>query len=802
MGGACLSAVLLMVACGPEVDENGVPRGLEGERTAKVRRLGSGERVSGPQARGREGDIELLTGDGVRFVLSDLSHREGFQRTGGNLIDVHGRHGGDRFGGMSTWFAEQFPRQAAYERMTLLKKGVVVEGHDVDDPRIAVRTTWTLVEPKALGVQGRLHIRTEVELREGPVVEDYALGDIVAWGSLSPFAPGPGHKLAGTRGELPWVAAQGDHDAILLIGDAPLRGPHGSAWSDPIWSTHRLEPGRPIHYDRDIYVGRSIAELAEAAALRRGERVVTAAGTVRERGGVPIGGVDMLVERIVEGRAEPYIAGRTDSIGLFRPALPKGRFRISASSATRTMGAPHEVEIEPAEGQPFWTIEASPQGRVELEARGPAGEILPARFQFTGVDGTATPNFGPTWAAIGGDRVNVRTTTGLRIAPGRYDVDITHGPAWSVAHTTIDVGNDGKATPVAVTLAPIADLKRWRQCDLHVHSQYSADSAVPPRDALVATVAEGLDCFATTDHDAVADWSADLLTLGLQDSLLWWPGLEVTAEPQGHWNVYPWPVASGPFDHHGLLPDAIVAGLRTRAPKAILQLNHPLSEGNGLFAWTGLDAETGWPLRSRPDGAPTGATTDWDVIEVLNGKYIDEAKTLVDRWIGWTRRGHRSAIVGNSDSHRIIGQERGLSRTWVRVEDRSEAALRAGIDAGLTVASTGPLIELDRGGHLKVRLSAQDGVDFQRLTVKTVRRGTDASPGEVTVVTTVGEADGTGSRGGGVRTWTWTGPAVPDDVVVIAILEGDKPQSPWSPLPAFVVAVSEPRPSAGTKNSP
>ena len=53
----------------------------------------------------------------MRFVVSGLEHREGFHETGGNLLDIAVDDGPDHLDGMSTWFEQVFPRQAAYDRV-------------------------------------------------------------------------------------------------------------------------------------------------------------------------------------------------------------------------------------------------------------------------------------------------------------------------------------------------------------------------------------------------------------------------------------------------------------------------------------------------------------------------------------------------------------------------------------------------------------------------------------------------------------------------------------------------------------
>ena len=80
---------------------------------------------------------------------------------------------------------------------------------------------------------------------------------------------------------------------------------------------------------------------------------------------------------------------------------------------------------------------------------------MACKVQFTGREGTPTPNFGPD-SAIHGVRNVYYTENGtfrVPLAPGEYDVIVSHGPEYDAEFTTIKVAG-GKETPLE------ADLKR------------------------------------------------------------------------------------------------------------------------------------------------------------------------------------------------------------------------------------------------------------------------------------------------------------------------------------------------------
>ena len=178
--------------------------------------LGPGDLPTGPAAAAQPGDLALTSARGVRFIISALANKGAFQESGGNLIDIAVGDKEDVFDGMGSWLEATFPRQGRYTEQTLVHEGpsVVVTGVDSGNPLVAVATSWTLLsEGDDVRVLGRLQITTTVTNASDETLTDYDLGDIVGWGGLTHFAPGPGFDLAGVKDEtLPWVGGEArDH---------------------------------------------------------------------------------------------------------------------------------------------------------------------------------------------------------------------------------------------------------------------------------------------------------------------------------------------------------------------------------------------------------------------------------------------------------------------------------------------------------------------------------------------------------------------------------------------------------------
>ena len=765
---------------------------------ASIRLLGADEGLPGPAAVGREGDVLLTSGGGVRFVLTALDHPVGVHQTGGNLVDIAIEGGEDVFDGMSTWLDRVFPRQAAYRELQLDDGQVTVTGVDGDDPNVAVQTSWRLLPEGDDRLLARLEVTTTVTNLGSAAIEDYDLGDIIGWGGLAHFAPGPGFELAGVDQQIPWVGGQAWDHAVLLVADAPFAGPHGASWSDPVYSAGALLPSVPATYRRQLLVGRSLGDLVPAAVEHLGVPAVPVVVEARHGGeqAIPGATIELLS---VDQAMSPALVGRTDAAGELHTALPPGRYRVRGWSASRHLVSHAEGDVVQGEEARF-RILLSGAGRIRLHATDPEGDDIPARFTVTGRGSTPDPDFGPDALAIGGNRAHLTGATELPLPPGSYYVTASRGPAWSLETRQIGIGGLQPGDPApefAVQLRQVVPSAGWLQCDLHQHSAISYDSSVPPIDGVIASAAEGLDCIATTEHDAVADWTEHLARSGQADSILWLPGIEVSSEQTaGHYNAYPWDPALGTVSHRDMNAAEVVAAIRQASPGSVLQLNHPRAGRIGMFDLVGIDEATGLLLEQGEDGSPTGATWDFDAIEVINGKDVAHAETVLATWLRMVDAGRTATMVGTSDSHRLVGQERGVGRTWISVgaTPTAEAVVTALKTTRRATATTGPFLDIERFGPvsmneapIRMTMRAPEWMPVDEIQLL---GGEPLGNGAWTIGTwSAGSPGLTETVEDGLRTWVIEH-RVPLGGVegwVIAVARGEQPMQPWMDTQAFAV---------------
>src|SRR5262249_37220640 len=118
------------------------------------------------------------------------------------------------------------------------------------------------------------------------------------------------------------------------------------------------------------------------------------------------------------------------------------------------------------------------------------------------------------------------------------------------------------------------------------------------------------DLLPAADLAGVADWVAAI------------PAQEVTTFEYGHFNAFPLvydpdAVSGGAIFEHGRPGTTLFDAIRAQQPgQVLIQVNHPrdATQLMAYFEYVGLDAKTGTAVR------PERFTTNWDLLEVFNGR--------------------------------------------------------------------------------------------------------------------------------------------------------------------------------------
>ena len=273
----------------------------------------------------------------------------------------------------------------------------------------------------------------------------------------------------------------------------------------------------------------------------------------------------------------------------------------------------------------------------------------------------------------------------LALAPGSYELIVSHGPEWSLFRRTLSV-RPGEPLPVLARLEREVDASAFTGCDLHVHTGESEDSDLPHDARRASLAAEDVQVAVLTDHNRVTELPS------VPSGTIAVPGVEVTswAPEFGHFNVFP--RKSAPR-YQRTSVQAMLRELRAD-PASFVQINHPRLETHiGYFELTGLSAER----RHLPE-------LGFDGLEVWNGYDLTRPSRRDEVFADWLMllgRGKRLVATGGSDSHQLSAPFAGYPRTYVQLP-RNQAhdvtRVVAALKQGRAFVSSGPILEVEAQG--------------------------------------------------------------------------------------------------------
>ena len=729
-----VALVALALSCGPHedatplihVNPNAAKRadwihGTSKTTPARVHVMRAGEELGGPNATGRPGDL-LLENSEVAFVIDQLGAGAGFAVGGGNLIDAaDARARKDELGQLMTYFGT-FPRQAVYDAIDsgVLADGaayVECKGHDLDDPRVAVRTRYVL-HPN----DRALLLDTALENHGDRAAVIVSLGDAIQWGGAEKFAPDRGRGFKGdSRGS--FLAGIGRLASYAITStDGAIAAHSGPAWSDTAQAGRtEIAPGQSVHYTRVFLVGPRadtaglVAELTKSAGGSVGSVRVALAG---DAGAVAVP-PDADVEVAVGGR--PIMDLRADASGALAGELPPGKYelRYARGGGRGARGASVAIEVA-KDRETSATLGVTAPGRLHVQCKERADPAknaspVPCKATIEGLD-VGNPDFGPAHVA-GPARNQVTTKDGdvdVPLAPGKYRVTLSRGPEYALSTFEVDVrpGADVQgACDVGerCLLRRVVDTRGYLACDFHQHTMLGVDAPTSTRDRVVGNVAEGVEVAVASEHNIVADLEPLVRDMGLADRLVEIPGDELTTDtsrkPWGHANAFPL-VASATLPNGGAIdvrdrgPKELFGELRAKNPGLVIQVNHPRSGRNGYFDLLDFDRATGV-------GGDPAYVADFDAIELWSGRSIAQRSAVLGDVVALLRTSHPVTITGTTDTHGMVGQEAGYPRTYVRMKedglaswtpDRSAELARALRETRDVVVTNGPFLRVSVGG--------------------------------------------------------------------------------------------------------
>ena len=477
-----------------------------------------------------------------------------------------------------------------------------------------------------------------------------------------------------------------------------------------------LAAGASITHTRRLFPAGSLLA-TRAIALRMADAAVAQTRVTVDDGAAP---VPAAFVRVTSGTAI-FGGGRTDAMGSLVVALPRlpGDWQLVVSDPAR---GETRLSLDPAATLPVVTQVTLPRaGLVDARITDDRGGTIPCKVQFqarrpdaagSGNAAVVNPDFGPDSAdtALKNVRYSHDGLFRQTIAPGDYDVTISHGPEYDAVITRIAVER-GKATSLAATLHRAVDTKGWVSADFHSHSTPSGDNTSSQLGRVQNLLCEHIEFAPCTEHSRITTYTPHLKSLGVEHLMATCSGMELTGSllPVNHQNAFP--LVEKPHTQDGGGPtvdnESPVAQIERLAmwdegSDKLVQMNHP-----NLVQVLG-DAD----VDGTPDAGFERMLGFVDVIEVHPPHEIFLAPPPRDdprkptspifSWLQMLNLGYRVPGVVNTDAHYNFHGS-GWLRNYVASPTDDPAAIDT---ADIVKASERGRIVMTNGPFLGVRLTA------------------------------------------------------------------------------------------------
>ncbi|RUL81763.1 CehA/McbA family metallohydrolase [Tautonia sociabilis] len=547
-----------------------------------------------------------------------------------------------------------------------------------DDDAITVQTTWTNDTGRDLTITPTDALRAERTFEKAPD------------GSSKLFWVADSHF-----GQAYGVLAEGS--AITSKSDARYSYLNYSVDGQ---AEVTLPPGASASLTRFLFPAADLFGVRAVASSIAGDRLMPASLTVRDSSGAPVAGAE--VSLTIDG--DRFGLGRTDARGRLSARVPdNGSEYVTEVVAPWGDRTTVVEEVSPGE---FEATLPRP-GFVVAEISGEDGGPIPCKVQFVGKGGTPTPDFGPDSGEVAVGNLYYSHDGRFRraLAPGSYDVVISHGPEYDAEFTELTVDRGAEAR-LAATLRRTVDTTGWVSSDFHSHSTPSGDNTSSQLGRVLNLLCEHIEFAPCTEHNRLSTYVPHLRRLGVEHLMATCTGIELTSTPGdvNHQNAFPLVLREHSQDNGApmldLDPEMQIERLALwdGYSEKLIQLNHP-DLGHVFFDRNG-DGE--------PDQGFRGMFGHMDVIEVHPPHTIFQPAVLerggrntnntIVNWMQLLNQGHRFPGVVNTDAHDNLHGS-GWLRNYLKnpTDDPSKIDVMDMVHAaesGHVVMSSGPFLEV------------------------------------------------------------------------------------------------------------
>ncbi len=452
----------------------------------------------------------------------------------------------------------------------------------------------------------------------------------------------------------------------------------------PMFTLAACQPAERLHAQL-VIGGPGVDGLIAAMAAGDGTALRTITGTVT-RAGAPLAGARV---HAVDPTGPTYHTRATTGAD--------GRYtvHVPASAAVRLIAVAESTQTaEAAVAANATTADLTLAAPAPVRITTSDGDAaIPARLQLLPVGGQALPDlpehFGETRFA--GNRLKVEFSvsgdTTLAVPPGTWELVASRGFEHDVVRRPVTAVS-GVAQRLDLVLPRVIDTPGVMCGDFHIHTWRSNDSGDDATWKVASAIADGLELPVRSEHEYVADFSAEIAALGAGAWARGLGSIELTSfEVWGHMGVFPltpdptkvnagapaWQTFPSADDPDAplttLSPVAVFDAVRARPEAPVVIINHPRGGAN-YFDYVGFDPATGMVTDA-------GAwDTRFTLVEVFNDSgWRSNRDGTVRDWLGLLKAGRKIFAVGSSDSHSITSSPVGYPRTCMQVGTDDPRAL-------------------------------------------------------------------------------------------------------------------------------
>ncbi|MBX3443282.1 MAG: CehA/McbA family metallohydrolase [Planctomyces sp.] len=433
-----------------------------------------------------------------------------------------------------------------------------------------------------------------------------------------------------------------------------------------------IPPGESITLRRRIAPGRTAFHVRANLYLSPNGTMVPVTWTFEDGLGRPIPDVRLELSDS-EGQALGVVIGSPE--GAVSIPLPAGTYSGGLSVLGQPVQALSGLVVPNAEEErKTIRIDGWRPGTVRARITDEQGQPIPCKVEFAGIEGAPQPSFGPDTAEFGVR--NLRYTPDGQfvqpLAPGKYEVVVSHGPEFDAIFTTLEVPAGGDVE-LAGALVRSVDTTGWISSDFHSHSSPSGDNTSSQLGRVLNLAAEHIEFAPCTEHNRISTYVPHIDQLGLGRFMSSCSGMELTGSPLplNHQNAFPLVEHPREQDGGGPTTDADIEvqierlALWDGRSEKLLQQNHP------DFGWLFYDRDGD----REPDEGFFRSFGFIDVIEVhplsyvleLGPVWVYDGKTYnhaLFNWLQILNQGRVFTGVVNTDAHYNFHGS-GTLRNWI-----------------------------------------------------------------------------------------------------------------------------------------